>query len=163
MLGLIIVQIIMNLKVGHGWRKKPRLAYFVDVCPCINVPCIVFWNIVNRKWKSNFPKSDQNHYSDPLKEWKFRHPYEMKNCRGGQNRALRISWASWHAMRPVHALSSISIHFNIIWSHGCVRTSIICIRPYFDLPYNFSFHKDVWIFTPFKGSHCLVTFGKIGL
>ena len=77
------------------------------------------------------------------KEGKFGHPYEMKNCRGGQNRALRILWTSCHAMRLVQALSSISFYFNFIWSHGCVRTSIICMRPYFDLPYNFSFHKDV--------------------
>ena len=47
----------VSVKVAHWWRKKPRLAYFVDVCPCINVPCIVFWNIANRKLDSNFPKS----------------------------------------------------------------------------------------------------------
>ena len=87
------------------------------------------------------------------KEWKLGHPYEMKKCRGGQNRALCISLTSWHAMRPVHVLSSISIYFTLIRSHGWVRTSIICIRPYFHLPYNFSFHKDVQIFTPQWG-HC---------
>ena len=26
-------KIILYIKVGHVWRKKPRLAYFVDVCP----------------------------------------------------------------------------------------------------------------------------------
>ena len=118
-------------KVGHWWRKKPRLAYFVDVCPCINVPCIVFWNIANRKLESNFP-------------------YEIKICRGGQNRALGISWTSLHAIRPLHALSSISIFFNIIWSHWCVRISIICMRPY--LSYNFLFHKDVCINVVVKSS-----------
>ena len=116
--------------------------------PCILSSQIFFWNIVNRKRKSNFPKSDKNHYNDPIKEWKYGHPYGMKNCRGGQNRALCISCMIWDAMRPVHVLSPISTCFNIIWSHGCARTSIVCIRPYFDLFYNFSFHKDVWIFTP---------------
>ena len=48
----------IHTTVGHRWRNKPRLAYFVDVCPCINVSCIVFWNIANRKLESNFPKSD---------------------------------------------------------------------------------------------------------
>ena len=77
----------------------------------------------------------------------------MKNCRGGQNRALCISWTFWHTMRPVHVLSYIYIYITLIRSHGWVRTSIICIRPYFHLPYNFSFHKDVQIFTPQWG-HC---------
>ena len=69
-------------------------------------------------------------------------PYEIKNCRGGQNRALCISSMIWHAMCPVYVLSSISTYFNIIWNHGCAITSIVCIRPYFDLLYNFLFHKD---------------------
>ena len=56
-------------------------------------------------------------------------------------------------MRPVHMLSYIYIYITLIRSHGWVRTSIICIRPYFHLPYNFSFHKDVQIFTPQWG-HC---------
>ena len=77
----------------------------------------------------------------------------MKNCRGGQNRALCISWTFWHTMRPVHMLSYIDIYNTLNRSHGWVRTSIICIRPYFHLPYNFSFHKDVQIFTPQWG-HC---------
>ena len=61
--------------------------------------------------------------------------------------ALCISYMSWHAMGLVHALFPISIYFTIIWSHGCTRTSIVCIKPYFDISYNFSFHKDVGIFT----------------
>ena len=40
----------------HGWRKKAKLGYFVDVCPCINVLCIVFQNIANRKIKTQFPQ-----------------------------------------------------------------------------------------------------------
>ena len=42
-------QFMLNIKVGHGWRKKHRLAYFVDVYPWIIKSQIVFWNIVNRK------------------------------------------------------------------------------------------------------------------
>ena len=52
----------MSIKVGHEWRNKPRLAYFINVYPCIFTSQIVFWNIVNRKCKTNFPKSDKNHY-----------------------------------------------------------------------------------------------------
>ena len=48
--------------------------------------------------------------------------------------ALCISYMSWHAMGLVHALSPISTYFTIIWSHGCARTSIVCIKPYFDIP-----------------------------
>ena len=72
--------------------------------------------------------------------------------------ALCISYTSWNALGLVHALSPISIYFTIIWSHGCARTSIVCIQPYFDTPYNFLFHKDVEIFTPVV---ILATFGEI--
>ena len=68
----------------------------LDVYPSSLLSQIVFWNNVNRKCKTNFPKSDKNHYSDPLKDWKFRHPYEMINCRGGKNRALRWRLRFWH-------------------------------------------------------------------
>ena len=78
--------------------------------------------------------------------------------------AICISCMSWHAMCLVHALFPISIYFTIIWSHGCARTSIACIKPYFDISYNFSFHKDVGIFTPWGVIVViLATFGEIGI
>ena len=63
----------------------------------------------------NFSKTGKNHYSSPLKEWKFRLPYEIQNCRGGQIRALYRSWNFWlvHTFREgginiaCHVLSKI--------------------------------------------------------
>ena len=40
-------------------------------------------------------------------------------------------------------LSSIDTYFNIIWRYGCAKKPIVCIMPYFGLPYNFLIHKDV--------------------
>ena len=50
---------------------------------------------------------------------------------------------SWLTMCPVHALPSIVPYFNIIWRYMCARTPIVCIRPYFDIPSNFKFYKDI--------------------
>ena len=44
--------------------------------------------------RGQFALIDKNHFSDPHKERQFRHPYEMKNGRGGQNRALCMSCLS---------------------------------------------------------------------
>ena len=33
---------LCTVRWDTGDEKKPRLAYFVDVSPSINVPCIVF-------------------------------------------------------------------------------------------------------------------------
>ena len=137
-----------TIKVGLRWRIKPKLFLGRGICPFITMSILVFWNIVNRKCKINFPKSGWNHYSDPIKEGKFGHPYEMKNCREGQNRALDVSYTSWHTLCLIHVLFSIATFFNNIWRYECVRMPSVCIRPYFYIPYNFSFHKDVRIFPP---------------
>ena len=76
--------------------------------------------------------------------------------------ALCISYMSWHAMGLVHALSPISIYFTIIWSHGCVRTSIVCIKSYFTSPTIFHFIRMLE-FSLLKGVTVVIlaTFGEI--
>ena len=62
--GIYDCRIVLH-KVGLRWWKKPKLFLGRGIFPYIIIGILVFWNIVNRKCKINFPKSGWNHYSDP--------------------------------------------------------------------------------------------------
>ena len=69
---------------------------------------IVFRKNSNRKYTTNFSKSDKKPYSDPIKERIFRHIYEIKNCRESQNRALYANnWCLGTPMPPDNVKVSI--------------------------------------------------------
>ena len=46
-----------KIEVGHWWRKKkPRLEFYIDICPCVLSSQMLYKNSVNRKNWEIFPK-----------------------------------------------------------------------------------------------------------
>ena len=73
---------------------------------------------------------------------------EMRNCRGGKNRAIYRCWLFWPAIYPVHMLVAISDLYNVFWRCRSFRMISFRICLWFYLPYNFLFHMDIQIFAP---------------
>ena len=113
---------LIMVKVGHGWWNQFKFFVGKGLCPYIITSHIVFQKNLNRKIKTNFPKSDQNHYYCSLKEWKF-------GRRGGKIRAICRCWLFCPAILIlVHALVAIADLYNVFWRCRSFRMVSFRIR-----------------------------------